>query len=125
MALSEDENTEYSLSDVALTSANAVIMPSGTSSYTVSQNHSVVVVRKVGNIAHFKLAVSINGVGGSLVIQVQPGDIVWDVNQTLYVLKCSTGGNSFVNFSSMLGTIDSGEADGYNSFVWNGDLKIN
>lgn len=124
MALSVDDDLEYKIDDVELTSANVTIMPSGTSSYTISPGHSVVIVRRIGDSAKFWLASSESVGGGSLTYPVQPGDLVWDVNQTLYCLKYSTGGNSFVNFNSMVGMIDSGEMDGVNILVWNGLLTL-
>lgn len=121
MALSEDENLEYTVSDDELTTANAVIMPEGTTTYTLSSGHTVVTVRKVGDSYMIRSNFS---AGTTDTITVQPGDVVWDLNEMKYYLKYSTGGNSFVNFINVIESVDSGESDGMSMLLWNGGFKI-
>lgn len=123
MAFSNDDNLQYGTGDIQLTSANGVVMPAGTTSYTVASNHSAVIVRKVSDNTYmirngFALA-------GNFNVNVQPNDVVWDVTPAKMYLKYSTGGNSFVNFINFAESVDPDENDGVGVLVWNGEFRIN
>lgn len=122
MALSVNQNTEYSLGDEELTQSNATIMPAGTNTYTIQQGHCVVAVRFENGLCRFTLGKCSSG---SRIVAVRPDDVVWDINSINQGnLKISTGGNDFVNLCFELYDIDSSEQDFVGFFMWNGLLRI-
>lgn len=121
MALSTDSSLEYSLGDEELTSTNATIMPVGTTTYTVSSNHTMVTVRKVNDSYRIRYAFTDSS---SFTVNVQAGDIVWDISEAKYQLKFSTGGNTFVNYVNSVNSVDTNENDTFTTLLWNGDFKI-
>lgn len=122
MALSSDFQTTYNLGDEELTYANATVMPTGTTTYSISAGHSVIVARIIGETVLIKGAYS---AGNIETISVRPKDLVWDINDAdKYFLKISTGGNSFVNLVTSIDELTPDEQDSYSTFVWNGLLRI-
>lgn len=122
MAVATNISFEYESNDVALTSANAIIMPEGTTSYTVASGHVGILARKVNNYTRFHYFKCSTGASKNLIVQT--GDAVWDLSQNYDVIKFSTGGNSFVNMIERIPSVETGETDTYGYIIWNGALKI-
>lgn len=122
MAFSNDENLVYSTGDIPITSASGTIMPAGTTSYTIASNHSVVIVKKVGDTYQIRYGVTL---ANDYTVNVQPNDVVWDVTPAKMFLKYSTGGNGFVNFVHSNSLVDPDENDGVGDLIWNGEFRIN
>lgn len=122
MAISNDANFSYSISDDDLTLDAAQIMPSGTSSYTVSSGHTAIVVRKSSNNWTIFGATSTSNSG--TIIPVSPGDVVWDVVEMMAKLKISLGGNENPNYILTIPSMDDGEFDDPVFLFLTGDISL-
>ena len=122
MAFSNNYSQTYASNDVELNATNAVIMPQGTSSYTLSSGHTGVVARKSSTGVILMFIMCNDGVSENFT--VQPGDAVFDISSVYATIKFSTGGNSDVNMITYIPPNHNGEADSPGRIYWFGEFKV-